>query len=1462
MNYRDRVSVCTASFLLMCMVSGFGEDWPMWRYDSGRTAASPEILSDELHLQWTRRWSPRQPAWDDPLNRDLMTYDRLFEPVVVQNRLFIGFNDRDKVSAFDLGTGNRLWDYFADGPVRLPLAASDDSIFFSSDDGCLYCVNAADGQLRWQFRGGPGDRRAIGNQRLVSAWPSRGGPVIRDGNVYFASSIWPFMGVFIYCLDAETGHVIWKNDETGAQYLKQPHSAPSFAGIGPQGALVATDETLIVPGGRSVPAVLDRKTGVLRYFEINAGGKGTGGSFVAARDNSWFVHTRFRGTREFALDTGIKTAFLPNEPVLAEGVTYSAEVENGQPVIRAYDSERKIQWQIAADGRGDLIQAGNVLYAASSNSAEVTNSEGELQQITLAGPKTVSAVQLPSGDAGARILWTKDTPATVERLIAASGRLIGVTVDGQILVWGAEARTTPQALVESEISPASTEKNVADQASEILSAGDAQGYSLWYGAADESLLNAVASQSEFVQLAVIDRDAERVDSFRRRWDREGRYGRVTAQVSSPDRFLAPPYAANMVFTGREETPGVLSNLTTLKLLFESVRPYGGVLQLLASTDQAESFAQKAREAGLEQAEVEVTGNGVLIRRAGALPGSADWTHQHGNIANTVKSNDRRVKLPLGILWFGGSSNSDILPRHGHGPPEQVVGGRLIIQGMNSLTARDVYTGRTLWKREFSDLGTAGVYYDETYRDAPLDPAYNQIHIPGANARGTNYVVTTDLIYVVEGSECRVLNPVNGELVRSIALPQENPTEPHEWGFIGVYDDVLIGGIGFARYQNRLELTAADVDGETTPKRAVFGSRSLERAASTALVGFDRHTGRQLWKIDSLHSFWHNGIVAGNGRVYALDRNPKPVEEALRRRGRAIPATYRIISFDAHTGETVWETSEGIFGTWLGYSEPLDLLLQAGAAASDRLASEVGQGMTVYNGKDGGIAWRKESLAYSGPCILHNDLIITNANSYSESAGAFYLRDGTQKLVKNPLTGKLQPWKITRAYGCNNILASENMLTFRSGAAGFYDLLTESGTGNLGGFKSGCTSNLVVANGVLNAPDYTRTCSCAYQNQTSLALVHMPELELWTIDNAAMLDPEGDRVNRMGINFGAPGDRRDQNGLLWLEYPFVGGDSPDPGIQVLGSFSTWQDHPTSVPDSELPWVMASGLEGMDGLRVGLKGQNKDKLSTGISVSHSDDDAEEGSDGGVSTGSSDLELVNDDDDQIIGIRINRVNIARDGEVRSAFLQFACHSPSPDPTELVIRAELSANPSRFAERSRNISERSLTVAAVKWAPAEWKKAGDAGPEQRTPDLAPLIREVVQQTDWQPGNSIVFIITGKGKRTATAFAKGAGAARLIADADEVTPESLQTAPEQPWRVRLYFGLPENTSASARTFDVVMQGQTVLQNVSIGGVDAGRRVQVHTIDRVLISEWLDLQFVAKQGKPVLSGIEMQLIEE
>ena len=58
--------------------------------------------------------------------------------------------------------------------------------------------------------------------------------------------------------------------------------------------------------------------------------------------------------------------------------------------------------------------------------------------------------------------------------------------------------------------------------------------------------------------------------------------------------------------------------------------------------------------------------------------------------------------------------------------------------------------------------------------------------------------------------------------------------------------------------------------------------------------------------------------------------------------------------------------------------------------------------------------------------------------------------------------------------------------------------------------------------------------------------------------------------------------------------------------------------------------------------------------------------------------------------------------------------------------------------------------------WVPPSWTSAGDAGVAQRTPDLSPLIQEIVDRPGWAPGNSIALIITGTGHREAESFNGG----------------------------------------------------------------------------------------------------------
>lgn len=1410
----------------------------MWRANAARTGSSAGTLPVDLNLRWTRGFEPRVQAWDDPLNLDLMTYDRVFEPIVMDGRLFVGFNDRDKLTAFNADTGDELWSFFTGGPVRFPAAGRDGKIYFSSDDGCLYCVEAATGTMVWKFQGAPGPQKVIGNRRVISAWPARGAPVIHDQTVYFAASIWPMMGTFIYALDAANGEVKWVNDGTGAQYIKQPHSAPSFAGVAPQGALVATDEFLVVPGGRSVPAVLQRSDGRLKYFEINAGGKGTGGSFVVADNQRFYVHTRQKGTRAFDLNTGLKTDFTPNEPVLLDGIVYSAESTDGRPVIRAYDQNDQVIWEIEADGRGDMIAVGRQLYAA--------------------GKESITVIRLPNGKRPAFITDSIPVQGQIERLLAGDGKLFAVTIQGALLAFGEDSKNTIEPQTE-QFTVMETRPDAVHVVSGLMDHADAEGYAYWYGISDESLIHALAAHSPFTQLAIIDPDAEKIDHLRHLLDGAGLYGSTTAHCSPAALFRAPKYTANVVFAGHELTSSADDGL--IAELYRGVRPYGGVMHLIADNNK-DRLAERVQGLGLEQAEVTITDHSVMIRRTGKLPGSADWTHQYGDIANTVKSNDRRVKLPLGILWFGGSSNMEVLPRHGHGPPEQVAGGRLFIEGINSLSARDVYTGRVLWKRKFEDLGTFDVYYDETYTNTPLDPKYNQVHIPGANGRGTNYIVTEDRIYVVEGSRCHILDPAVGTTIQEIQLPQDQSGSKPQWGYIGVYEDVLLGGYGYANYRERNKLNP-ESDRGLRRSRAGFGSKSLDRAASLGLVAFDRHSGKVLWQVSAKHSFWHNGIVAGGGRIYCLDRTPELIEAALRRRGSSRADSYRIAAFDAESGETVWEMTDRVFGTWLGYSEEHNLLLEAGAAASDRLYAEIGQGMAVFHADDGTLKWKKDTIKYAGPCMLHNDWIITNANSYTESAGAFHITDGHQKMVPNPLTGELQAWKVTRAYGCNNIVASEHLLTFRSGAAGFYDLLGESGTGNFGGFKSGCTSNLVVANGVLNAPDYTRTCSCAYQNQTSLALVHMPELEFWTISPTAASHTETDQLSRVGVNIGAPGDRRTEDGLLWLEYPPVAGPSPLLSVNLNDDATLFRHHSSSVAAGEESWILASGADNVRKVRIRFTLTRETSLRTGLPIDHTDDDAEERDNGDVHTDSRDLELVEDGETQLVGMRFNQVNLARGAEIHSAYIQFICQEPSAEPASLIISAQDTGHAERFSSDAHDLTSRPKTVQKVTWHPEEWKKNGDTGDAQRTADITPLIQAVTDRADWNPGNSIVFFISGAGQRTALASqGHDEQSARLVIDADETRPDDADQPTPYPYRVRLLFSTPLTFPKTRREFHVALQGITRDEQIVLDPAGPPEhRIAAETFEDVMIADELQIEFNSKQGTPVLSGIEIQRTE-
>ncbi|HEV8292436.1 MAG TPA: PQQ-binding-like beta-propeller repeat protein, partial [Tepidisphaeraceae bacterium] len=538
-----------------------------------------------------------------------------------------------------------------------------------------------------------------------------------------------------------------------------------------------------------------------------------------------------------------------------------------------------------------------------------------------------------------------------------------------------------------------------------------------------------------------------------------------------------------------------------------------------------------------------------------------WTHENADASNTRVSADSLVKAPLGILWFGGSSNEGMLPRHGHGPQPQVIDGRAIIEGIDKIRAIDIYTGRVLWEKSITGVGS---YFNNT------------AHQAGANGTGSNYVSLSDGIYVAMDRVCLHLDAASGQEIERFELPTDLlDGSDRVWGYLNVEGDYLIGGwaprshapVAAAKTQDKI-----DPEEEPEDRAKRLPPTNPRTVGSIGLFVMDRHSGKVLWSVNARKLFRHNAICVGGGRLYAIDTNPVP---ALWERDKPVPAPFgELRVFDLASGRRLWKTSKNVSGTWLSYSREFDVLVEAGRKARDTLRDEP-KGMRAYRGETGEVLWFDRDAL--GPAMIRGKMVLKESSAADLITGA--------PLIQNdPITGLLHEWTWSRQYGCNTPIASQNLLTFRSGAAGYYDLARLGGTGNFGGFRSSCTNNLIVAGGLLVAPDYTRTCTCSYQMQTSLALVPDSETEMWTFTGANV--DAAEHVRRIGINLGAPGDRVDENGTLWLEYPSVGGKSPSVKVAAAGEKMEFFRRHASVMSGPMPWVTASGARNIKSLKVTL------------------------------------------------------------------------------------------------------------------------------------------------------------------------------------------------------------------------------------------------------------------------------------
>ncbi|MBW2408738.1 MAG: hypothetical protein JRF72_02995, partial [Deltaproteobacteria bacterium] len=228
-----------------------------------------------------------------------------------------------------------------------------------------------------------------------------------------------------------------------------------------------------------------------------------------------------------------------------------------------------------------------------------------------------------------------------------------------------------------------------------------------------------------------------------------------------------------------------------------------------------------------------------------------------------------------------------------------------------------------------------------------------------------------------------------------------------------------------------------------------------------------------------------------------------------------------------------------------------------------------------------------------------------------------------------------------------------------------------------------------------------------------------------------------------------------------------------------------------------------------------------------VSQSSDDAEENTtNGAVGLTSSDLELVRTSIDQTIGMRFQNITIEQGAIIDSAFIEFACDETGPtEATTLTFYGEAHNNALTFSGTNYNISHRAKTATSVVWSIAAGDQWATTHERRQSPDLAPIIQEIVDRSGWETGNSLAIIITGSGKRVAESWngANSSGdltlAPRLIINYTGGT-DKVATC-------RIYYRdnkqtlAPDSTTSVVADTPSVSEGDLMIATVAFGNGDA-----------------------------------------
>ena len=1242
------------------------EEWSTYRHDNNRSGVTDELLIPPLSLRWT--FEPAhapKAAWMKPAEElQRMHFDSAYHVTAANGMVYFGSSVDNKVYAVSAETGEVVWTFFTEGPVRFAPSIRKDRIYFGSDDGYVYCLRAKDGKPMWRYRAGPSDEKVIGNGRMISLWPVRTSVLVDDGVVYFGAGVFPYEGIYICALKSSDGKVIWKNDTLG----DRSHEL-AFGGISPQSYLAASENVLYVPSGRAMPAAFDRESGRFLYY-CSPGGK-VGGTWALVTEGELIAGVDLSGTpakRVYDEKTGKRKgdayAWFPGiDMVVTPDTAYilskdgihaidRAEYPEANKRLSALRKERQELGTILTDLRGKLSEATDKAAAEGDSDSQVDKITERIDKLAAEEERLLKSLACKwqylredlcslvlTGDtlfAGGKDIVVAVGAETGEEMwnYTIDGLSLGIAVsDGNLFVstdkgpiYCFEESTTSEAKeIKPDIKPYPKNKQtpVYEAAvQKILQETEInKGYCLVLDCGIGQLASELAKRTE-LKIIGLESNPKKVERARKSLDAAGLYGSRVV-VEQWDISVLPDYFANLIVSDANIAPrkGSAWSAEMLRVL----KPCGGVAYM---PDTSSWVPMPDDRCEVQESDIE---NLTMIIR-GELEGAGSWRQLYGNPQNTACSDDQLVKAPLGVLWFGEPGPEDMVERHARAESPVSINGRLFIQGQEMIMAYDAYNGTLLWKRE----------------------------IPGAvrvrvDVDGGNLVAAENGVYVAAYDKCHRLDPATGETAKIYEMPASPDGTARRWGYISCVDNILFGSTAaplkqeyaaywkrlvkdgewklpddipseyineykryFDRYKakypvpNEKALAGFQRDGTLWRLMSNFPSWSSQRnpkgtltariMAADSIFALDTETGRPLW-VHRGNRIANIAATIGDGTIFfaevsdSEEQRQKALEEKQELAGSGIyeesveadieaenTDVRLVVALDIKTGKKLWE-------------KPIDLTGcggdKAGAAYHDGLLLFFGSFSNHDQGfhKKGELRWRRITalkaengeVVWSRPLDYRRRPLIVGDTIFIEPR-ACDLYTGEIKTRSHPITGQPVTWEFLRpGHSCSIVSASPGALFYRSYCVAIYDLLEDRGVSLFGGIRPGCWLSLISANGLLMSPEASSGCTCSFPLRATVVMKprESKKPKYWTVFvTHGPMTP----ARHFTVNFGAPGDMKDDEGTLWFGYPRprtsygVKFNLNEEIMEGMGYFS--QDfRGMSAEGSDRPWLFASGCLGL-------------------------------------------------------------------------------------------------------------------------------------------------------------------------------------------------------------------------------------------------------------------------------------------